>query len=400
LLSAAAAVAFSAAGAGESDTLSSASVLVAPAMPQPGYLQTTNDPLLGTTITRVTDPGSQMAADMTCRPLYCRHRYSSTQAWNADQSLLVIANGCYGLCFLDGQTYKPAFRRPIGNDDCKWHPSDPALMICVGATQVYTWEPRSNAKAIVFAPDQYSKLEFGPWKGNPSRDGSRIALRATSATGSLVAFAYDLSERKKYPDIQLANLPGRSRSCGITPSGRFIACFQTTEEGVENAFFFTVEGKQVNHWAEHHRPDHGDMTIDADGSDVYVGISKSDPDKWHVIKRRIEDGAVTVLAPYGYASHASLRNASRGSWVFLSYEGEYGKVAGKPGRAPFYQEIVAVKIDGSGEIRRIAQTRNIHHDYHSETQASPSPDGSQVIWSSNWGKRGAPVADYVSRVQW
>jgi len=44
-----------------------------------------------------------------------------------------------------------------------------------------------------------------------------------------------------------------------------------------------------------------------------------------------------------------------------------------------------LRIDGSGELRRVLQTRNIKYDYWNETHASPSPDGSQIIWSSNWG---------------
>jgi hypothetical protein len=142
------------------------------------------------------------------------------------------------------------------------------------------------------------------------------------------------------------------------------------------------------------------MTIDVDGSDVYVGISKSDPDKFHIIKRRLVDGKVTDLAPYGEGQHASLRNTNLPGWVFLSYGGTYSEVAEQPGWAPFYQEVVALRIDGSGEVRRIAQTRNPKHDYWSETHASPSPDGTQVIWSSNWGKPGEPVADYVTRLSW
>ena len=51
-------------------------------------------------------------------------------------------------------------------------------------------------------------------------------------------------------------------------------------------------------------------------------------------------------------------------------------------------------------LRRIAQTRNAKSDYYSETHASPSPDASQVIWSSNWGESGGPVADYISRPSW
>jgi hypothetical protein len=70
------------------------------------------------------------------------------------------------------------------------------------------------------------------------------------------------------------------------------------------------------------------------------------------------------------------------------------------GSAPFYQEIVALRTDGSGEIRRIAHTRSSKHDYRSEAHASPSPDGSQVIWASNWGQARGPIAAYVARLSW
>jgi hypothetical protein len=172
------------------------------------------------------------------------------------------------------------------------------------------------------------------------------------------------------------------------------------DDGTEVTYIFALDGAQVQHWTEHHRPGHGDMAIDEDGSDVYVGISKADPDKWHVIKRRLADGKVTDLAPAGYGTHVSTRNVNRPGWAFVSYEGSYSKLLGSPGYAPFYQEVVALRIDGSGEVRRIALTRNAKSDYYSETHASPSPDASQVIWSSNWGEPGGPVADYVTRLSW
>jgi len=398
-LCAASVLAASGFGALAYDELTRTQIVIAPPMPRPGYLQTVADPLFGTSFTRVTDPGQALVVGMSCRPAYCRHRYSSTQAWNADQSLLAITNGCNGICFLDGKTYKPAFYRDV-SDDCNWHPTDPALMICLSYHAIYFWAPRSNVITIVYAPADYANLRFGPNKGNPSRDGNRLVVRATNSAGAPVAFAYDLSARKKHPDINLGDLPGTSAYCGISPSGRYIYCFHTMNDGTEVTYIFTVDGVKVQHWTEHHRPGHGDMTIDEDGSDVYVGISKADPDKWHVIKRRLEDGRVTDLAPAGYGTHVSTRNINRPDWAFVSYEGSYSKVAGNPGYAPFYQEVVALRIDGSGEMRRIAQTRNAKSDYYSETHASPSPDASQVIWSSNWGEAGGPVADYVSRLSW
>jgi len=381
------------------DELATTPIAVVPQMPRPGYLQAVTDPLFGTGFTRVTEPGRLLGAGISCKPEYCRHRYSSTQAWNADQSLLALTNGCNGICFLDGRTYEPAFHR-LMNDDCKWHPSDPALMICISRRAIYAWAPRSNANTIIYAPANYTNLQFGPYKGNLSRDGSRLVVVATNGAGALVAFAYDLSARKKYPDINLGNLPGTNAYCGMSPSGRYIYCFHRMDEGTEVTYIFTVDGVQIQHWTEHHRPGHGDMTIDEDGSDVYVGISKADPDKWHVIKRRLDDGRVTDLAHAGSGTHVSTRNIKLPGWAFVSYEGSYSKVVGNPGGAPFYQEVVALRIDGSGEIRRIAQTRNAKSDYYSETHASPSPDASQVIWSSNWGEAGGPVADYVSRLLW
>jgi hypothetical protein len=381
------------------EELAKAPIVVAPPMPRPDYLQPATDPLLGTGFTRVTEPGRVLAPGVSCKPTYCRHRYSSTQAWNANQSLFAITNGCNGICFLDGRTYQPAFHRPT-NDDCKWHPTDPALMICMSQHEIYTWQPRSNAITEVYVLADYANLQFGPYKGNPSREGNRVVVVATEKGGALVAFAYDLSARKKFPNINLSKLEGANAYCGISPSGRYVYCFNRIDDGTEVTYIFTVEGVQVQHWTEHHRPGHGDMAIDEDGSDVYVGISKADPDKWHVIKRRLEDGRVTDLAPAGYGTHASTRNINRPGWIFVSYEGDYSRLAGNPGYAPFYQEVVALRIDGSGEIRRIAMTRNAKNDYYSETHASPSPDASQVVWSSNWGEPGGPVADYVTRLSW
>ena len=309
----------------------------------------------------------------------------------------MIVNGCKGLCFLDGRTYRYLFSRTIPNE-CEWHPIDAALMICVAGSEIYTWAPRTDLRTIVFTDSRYTKLGFGPYKGNPSRDGNRLVVRATDATGQLVAFAYDIAAKVKYPDIALAKLAGANGYCTISPSGNYVYCDQTHWDGSNTAYVFSLEGAIVQHWAENHRPGHGDMTIDADGSDVYVGISKAAPDKYHVIKRRLVDGTVTDLAPYGEAQHASTRNTQLPGWVFLTYAGNPLQGAAHPDQAPFWQEVTALRIDGSGELRRIVQTRNPQHDYWSETHASPSPDGSQVIWSSNWQSLGGPVSDYVARL--
>jgi hypothetical protein len=381
------------------EALAKARAVVTSSMTYPGYLQPVTDAAFETSFTRVTDPGHEILPGTSCKPAYCTHRYSSSQAWNADQSLLLIANGCSGFCFLDGSTYVPLFHRTIPNE-CEWHPADPALMICVAGSEIYIWNPRLDIRTAAYAFADYKNLKFGPYKGNPSKDGTRLVVRATNGQGELVAFAYDIPAQRKYPDINLTHLSGDNGYCTISPSGRYVFCANTTSNGTDIAYVFTTDGVLLQHWSEHHRPGHGDMTIDADGSDVYVGISKASPDKYYIIKRRLDNGAVTELAPYGQGQHASIRNINRSGWVFVTYSGSYSDVANYPGGEPFYQEVVALRIDGSGELRRVIQTRNVKYDYWSESHASPSPDGSQIIWSSNWGQPGGPVADFVARLAW
>jgi len=364
----------------------------------PGYLRETTDPWSGMILVRITEPGILGLAGV-CGKKYCTHRYSSAQAWNADQSLLLIVNGCGGMCFLDGRTYVPLFHRNRSTE-CEWHPRDPELMICVGGRQISTWAPRTDHEDIVFTSAAYSKLQFGPNKGNPSRDGNRIAVRATRNDGKAVVFGYDLKERQKFPDIDLGQLPGTTGSCSISPLGINIVCSQALSDDHEPTFVFSIDGVLRQKWMEHHRPGHGDMTVDADGSEISVGISKSDPDKYQVIKRRLADGKVTLLMKYGEAMHASLRSLDRPGWVFLSYGGTPDEISQHPDWAPYAQQVIALRMDGSGEVRRIVDTQNVHFDYWSETHASPSPDGSQVVWSSNWGVPGGPVYDFVTRVEW
>jgi hypothetical protein len=366
---------------------------------RPGYLEHAIDRAFGTPFMRVTDPGKKILPGIACGASHCRHRYSSAQAWNADQSLLVISSGCPGLCFLDGQTYRPLFNlRAPGS--CQWHPIDPDRMICVSEDQVYALSVRAGRYQRIFASGDLRGLRFGPGKGNLSRDGQRLVVRAINKDGRLVAFAYDIATSRKFPEIALDQLDGENSYCSISPSGRYVFCFQRLKNRTNTAYVFGVDGDLLQNWSEHHRPGHGDMTVDVDGRDVYVGISKSDPDRYRVIKRRLDDGAVTVLSTRGLAQHASIRNVNRPGWVFVTFGGTYNEVAERRDRLPFYQEIVALRLDGTGEARRIVQTHSVERDYTSEAHASPSPDGSQVIWASNWGQPGAPVASYVARVRW
>src|SRR6185295_7174798 len=117
----------------------------------------------------------------------------------------------------------------------------------------------------------------------------------------------------------------------------------------------------------------------------------------HVVKVRLRDGKVTALSdPSNEASvvHVSTRNYDRPGWAYVSYYKQSGK--------RFNDEIVAVRLDGSKQVERLAHAHTEFSScYRCEAHPAPSRDGMRVLFASNWVQDcsvcGTPTAikDYV-----
>lgn len=359
----------------------------------PDYLEPQSIGDSSLSLLRITGDPGELIPNLDARwSEVARHGYSKEPAWNADQSLLLLRthHGFPQFLFLDGNTFQPAFGHNIApGSEMRWHPTRADVLFFVNGNQLGFWNPRENSTVIVATFDNYSELNIGPWEGNLSNNGKIVALAATGETGT-VAFAYDLESRKKYPDIgiQKESLDWVS----ISASGKFIVAHGNfTGEHRDQTQVYDLEGKLVAApWLSYGRPSHFDLAIDENGDDVAVGVSKSAPDEGRVIKRRLRDGEVTVLTEGGYAGHTSTRNLDRPGWAYVTYQyrGDDWPL--------FQDEVIAVKLDGSLTVERIAHLRTNSTDYLTQAHATPSPDGSMVIWASNWeAESGRPVGAYI-----
>jgi hypothetical protein len=361
-----------------------------PSFPKPGYLDAYIDPVFGQKVTRITgDPGTPVPNVGGTWNAMARHFYSKDQAWNADMSLLLLEEhwGPHPL-YLDGTTYEPVFVRHnpgVGLED-RWHPTEPDLQIYVGGNEIGTWNVRTGQKNAIGVFAGYTNLQFGPGEGNPSRDGRRVAALATDPSGAQVAFAYDLVEKKKYPDVPLS---GTIDWVSISALGTYVV----VNTGEDRSQVYDLQGNKVGpYWSDYGRPSHYDLTVDENGDEVAVGVSKSGPDYGKLIKRRLVDGQITVLRSGGWASHTSARNLERPGYVYVSYQSRSTQVS------PYRDEVVAVKIDGSGIAERYAHMHTIINGYFTEAHASPSPDGRRVIWASNWDDAEGPIGAFVVEI--
>ena len=366
-----------------------------PTVPKPGYLQSYVDPVFGNKVTRITgDPGVPISQVGGVWGEVARHNYSKDAVWNADQSLMILKMHHRGPSpiFLDGSTYEPLFSKESPGTEIRWHPRKPNLMIYVGANEVGTWNVRIGEKTVIGSFPGYSNFYLGPWEGNVSLDGSLLAVYAKKGSDA-VAFAYDMVNKVKYPDLELKGVDVDWVS--ISALGRYVVLNGVIEGSDDRTQVYDLQGNRVGAlWSDYGRPSHYDLTVDQNGDEVAVGVSKSAPDDGRVIKRRLRDGTVTVLTDGGYAMHTSTRNLKRPGWAYVTYQYRGDKYP------PYRDEVVAVKLDGSGGVERLAHLHTNDTGYSAEAHACPSPDGRRAIWASNWDSpTGKPVGAYVVEVQ-
>ncbi len=366
-----------------------------PAVPQPGYLESYIDPVFGAKVTRITgEPGTDIPNISGKWNEIARHHYSKDAAWNCNQAILCLNrhHGDPRMLFLDGTTYKPLFgRNKSPGSETRWHPGKPGIMVYVKDNLIGYWDVHADSTQVAATFPGYSEFRIGPWEGNLSLDGKFIVVDGKKGKDR-IAFAYDLTKKRKYPDLVLNDV--RVDWISVSPSGKYIVLLGgiNNKKGDQTQVYDLNGNKIGEPWSEYGRPSHYDMTIDPNGDDIAVGVSKSKPDDGRVIKRRLFDGKVTVLTTGGYASHTSTRNVNRPGWAYVTYQHR------GPTWPPYWDEVVAVKLDGSMTVERIAHLHTKKTDYLTEAHAVPSPDGNRVLWASTWeAASGRPIGAYVAQ---
>ena len=365
-----------------------------PAIRKPAYLGSYVDPVFGTKVTRITgNPDADIPNINGIWAKVARHHYSKDTAWNCDQSLLYLAihQGRPNRLFLDGENYAVRFaRHNRPGRDMRWHPQRPDIMVYVRDNAIGYWDVRKDTTEVIATFPGYCEFRIGPGEGNLSIDGRLIVVVGKKGENR-IAFAYDLEKKHKYPDLILNDV--RVDWVSVSASGRYVVlCGRINSERGDQTQVYDLKGSKVTElWEKYGRPSHYDLTIDENGDDIAVGVSKSKPDVGRVIKRRLRDGKVTVLTSGGYAGHTSTRNVRRPGWAYVTYQ---GRGSAWP---PYWDEVVAVKLDGSMTAERIAHLHTKRIDYLTEAHAVPSPDGKRVLWASNWeSANGRPIGTYVA----
>ena len=365
-----------------------------PEIVKPPYLSPIVDPVFGSKVTRISGDAGSPIRNLDGRwGQVVRHHYSKDQAWNADMSLLVLTRhrGKPNPLFLDGRTYEPLFTIRLPGE-ARWHPTDPDVMLYVRDNRIGRINVRTRKDETIVTVEGYSQFRLMS-EGNFSCDAARVAVAAKDPEGQIVTFAYDLRNHVKYPDIDLSTMPSIDW-ISISALGQYVVVNgnhngRNHRGGLDQTRVFDLQGNPVGPlWENYGEPSHYDLTVDQSGAEVAVGTSKSGVHAGKLIMRRLRDGLITVVTSES-ASHTSARNYRRPGWAYATCGDDKGV---------FRNEIIAVKLDGSRDIERLCHMHLVHAGYDSEGHASVSPDGTRVIWNSNWNDKEGDISVYVAEI--
>lgn len=371
------------------------------AMPQvarPGYLRPITDPTFGTRVVRISDEVAFGNKAGSREPL--RHAYAKNQTWNADGSLLML-DYIYPAPILDGRTYE-FLRRVHQPSLATWSNVDPFKTIgtAAGTNRLISADMRRDWDITTLRSFRdYDTIDFGIGEGNLSNDDHYIALFGTK-DGASDLFVYDFKNerivsRRDLGDATIGTGNTTINNATMSQSGDYVV-LQYNAQGrnpKQGIVVFDRDLKYLRNLSARGGA-HYDVGYDTRGREAIV---VQDDASSAIVSVRLDDGARTTLLTadqMNYSIHISCRNIDRPGWAYIS------EFTGTPVvKRANYQEVFAVKVDGSGMVNRFA------HEHHSPSRGYahapmgvPNRDGSKVLWASDWGNRHAPVYAHVARM--
>lgn len=130
---------------------------------------------------------------------------------------------------------------------------------------------------------------------------------------------------------------------------------------------------------------HGDIGFDINGEEVVVQFMTGIGVHSFSLDHPDELGKKLLQSPYG-GGHVSCRNSRRNGWCYITTLEEG------------YKQVFALKLDGTSNetVQNYSQT---HIESGYAAYGAPSPDGTRVIFNSNWGNNNGVADTFIVTAQ-
>lgn len=360
---------------------------------KPNYLETIIDPSFGTTIRRISDAGD----GGVIVPMY-----STIQAWNADESLMILYNQSNGQHeLLDGKTYQYIRNltdvNPSDLEEIFWDYDNPTFFYYVDrqSSDFIKYNVLTQEKFILINLVELTgctgRISMGNNIQMMSWDSDVFSFRCNNET----AFAYRLSSEELI-SFQIEEVDNVAPA--VAPSGNKFYHRSTV--------YNDLGAPDVN--LNISSPEHSCIGTLSNGNDAYYAIAFAQGPQGGCIGDIIAHDLTTgtcfpvISQSQGYeypqsGTHISAlaHKNTEGGWLAASMVGY-----DKDGQSLLDQELVIAKANGENiVVCRIGHHRSDEdeYDYWGEPHAVISPTGTRVLFGSDWSgaEDGLSVDSYV-----
>ena len=390
---------------------------------RPPFLSSTQDPVYGSCVVRVTDNAAHPEAPAE------RNDYSRRQAFNANDTYFLLAardghwhlhDAATGRFIRVLNNLTGATDRLAGDAEPQWHPTDPDLLYFLPrdgiGMQIYQLDLRTNQVSVV--------ADMGPqiqqhWpdasvastrsEGSPSADGRYwcFMARAMVDNGSWPmrgVFTWDLQEQRIVGTLSQDGTPDH---VSMSPSGKYCVVSHTPATGpgtrsYRRDFQAPYSTSTPDAWLQlHTTSEHSDIALDPQGHDTYVSVDYQS-NGGDVFMQDLETGQRTPLfSTYpgrtATALHISGKAYNRPGWVLVSTYAEHpaddSSVQGlhDERRQWLHRKLFAVSLTKNPDIRSIAYANSDAFQYEAEPQATVNRNFTRMLFNSTWN--GSSMAD-------
>jgi uncharacterized protein (TIGR03437 family) len=340
------------------------------------------DPVFGATIKRVSNALSTPDADRGGMLTSIMNEYSTASAFNGDNSKLILLHQSYFGLYDGSGTFLGNLPLEISaSSEPRWSRKDNATLYYHAGNMLKSYNVASGATAVVHTFSEYSSIN-----GNGEMDISLDGDHFVFAGDSRYIFVYEISTDKKYGVFDTGST--RFDSLYITPQNNVIVSWYPS--GTVRFTGQELFDINMNFLRQVGRADgHKHLTRDNDGSEVLVWTNSADPQpiancQNGIVKIRLADATETCLAQLDWSLAVHITAPDGNGSVFVETYAPSNPEPGTSGWVAYTNELLQVKLNGSG-VTRIAQHRSRPwNSYTYEPKMTASRDGSRLLYASNF----------------
>jgi len=340
------------------------------------------DPTFGSTIKRVSNALGTPNADGGGNLTWIENEYSTMSAFNSNNSNFILVHQSYFALYDGSGFYIHDLPLEINSSsEPRWSRKDNVTLYFHSGNMFKSYNTATGTFEVVHTFSEYSSIS-----GNGEMDISLDGDHFVYCGDNRYIFVYQISTDKKFRVFDTA---GRSfDSEYITPNNNVVISWiqsGTVRDTGQELFDINMNFlRQVGH-ADGHKH----VTRDTNGNEVLVWTNSNDPQPIPncnngIVKILLASGTQTCLAQLDWSLAVHISAPDGNGSVFVDTEAPSNPESGGSGWVPYTNEILQVKLDGSGVIRWAHHRSRPLNGYNWQPKLTVSRDGTRLLYASDF----------------